>query len=104
MNNPTQMTRNGEILSLQGKINFQTVPGLYKLFNHELVPGINALDCSKVEQCDSSAISLLLAGLRLAHQQQIHLRIQGMNEQLLSLARLYGVETILQAVPGPAVR
>jgi ABC-type transporter Mla MlaB component len=104
MNNSPQMIRNGEMLSLQGRINFQTVPGLYKLFNLELVPGINTLDCSKVEQCDSSAISLLLAGLRLAHQQHIHLQIQGMNEQLLSLARLYEVEALLQPVPDPAVR
>jgi anti-anti-sigma factor len=102
MNNIVQMVRNKDVLTLQGRINFQTVPHLYKQFRDELVPGINTLDCSKVEQCDSSAISLLLAGLRLAHHQDINLRIHGMNEQLLSLARLYDVESILQAGTTPA--
>jgi anti-anti-sigma factor len=103
MNNNVQIISKDDVLTLQGRINFQTVPQLYKQFRLELVPGINALDCSKVEQCDSSAISLLLAGLRLAHQQHINLRIQGMNEQLHSLARLYEVESILQAGTTPPV-
>ncbi len=98
MNMPSnQLVREGEILYLQGQINFQTVTEIYRLFTQELASGITTLDCSKVEQCDSSAISLLLAGRRLALGRKIRLQIRGMNEQLLSLARLYEVETVLQA-------
>jgi ABC-type transporter Mla MlaB component len=92
-----QLTREGEILYLQGQINFQTVTVLYRMFTQEMVSGVSTLDCSKVEQCDSSAISLLLACRRLALGRQIRLQIRGMNEQMLSLARLYEVEAVLQA-------
>ena len=91
-----QLNRSGEILNLHGRINFQTVSSLCKFLKHELVPGITSIDCSKVQECDSSAISLLLASLRLAHHHNIKLQIQGMNEQILSLARMYDVDSILQ--------
>lgn len=97
MNDGGQLNRNGEVLNLHGRINFQTVNSLYTLLKQELVTGVTSLDCSQVEHCDSSAISLLLASLRLAQDQRITLHIQGMNEQILSLARLYDVESILLA-------
>lgn len=97
MSDAGQINRNGEILNLHGRINFQTVSSLYKLLKQELVPGIRSIDCSKVQECDSSAISLLLASLRLARHLNIKLQIQGMNEQILSLARMYDVDSILQA-------
>ncbi len=93
----TQLIRDGETLHLQGKINFQTVTALYKMVTLELVSGVTTLDCIKVEQCDSSAISLLLAGRRLALDRQINLQIRGMNNQILSLAGLYDVEKVLHA-------
>lgn len=95
MNEGGQLDRNGEVLNLHGRINFQTVNSLYTLLKHQLVPGVTRLDCSQVQHCDSSAISLLLASLRLAQEHQIKLHIQGMNEQILSLARMYDVEAIL---------
>ncbi len=95
MNDGGQLNRNGDVLNLHGRINFQTVNSLYTLLKHELVPGVTRLDCSQVQHCDSSAISLLLASLRLAQSQRIKLQIRGMNEQILSLARLYEVESIL---------
>ena len=93
----TRLIRDGETLHLQGQINFQTVTALYKMVTQELVSGVTTLDCSKVEQCDSSAISLLLAGRRLARDRQINLQIRGMNKQILSLAGLYDVEKVLHA-------
>ena len=93
----TRLIRDGETLHLQGKINFQTVTALYKMVTLELVSGVTTLDCIKVEQCDSSAISLLLAGRRLALDRQINLQIRGMNNQILSLAGLYDVEKVLHA-------
>jgi len=93
----TRLIRDGETLHLHGQINFQTVTALYKMVTHELVSGVTTLDCSKVEQCDSSAISLLLAGRRLALNRQINLQIRGMNNQILSLAGLYDVEKVLQS-------
>lgn len=92
-----QLVREGKTLHLYGQINFQTVNALYRLLTQELVTGTTMLDCSKVDQCDSSAISLLLASRRLALGRQISLQIHGMNEQMVSLARLYDVENVLQS-------
>ncbi|OGT84034.1 MAG: hypothetical protein A3G96_00140, partial [Gammaproteobacteria bacterium RIFCSPLOWO2_12_FULL_52_10] len=66
------------------------------IFKRELVPGIEYLDCSKIQECDSTAISFLLACLRMATKLNIRLHIKGMNQQLLSLAKLYEVENMLQ--------
>ena len=83
------------ILQLQGVVNFHSVVPLYEEFERLLAPGVNSLDCQGILNCDSSAISLLLACLRLAKQREINLRIVGVDNQLLSLARLYEVEDLL---------
>lgn len=95
MSDHSRLVREGDALYLLGQINFQTVSGLYQSFRNELNQPVNTLDCSKVEQCDSSAISLLLASRSLAETRQIRLHIRGMNDQMLSLARLYEVESLL---------
>lgn len=95
MNQPGGLVREGNALYLQGKVGFETVNGLYLAFRNELSQGINTIDCTRVIQCDSSAISLLLAGLSLARNQQVRLQIRGMNDQMRSLARLYDVESLL---------
>lgn len=87
-------TDNG-VLQLQGVVNFHSVVPLYEELERLLVPGINNLDCQGILNCDSSAISLLLACRRLAHQREINLRIVGVDNQLLSLARLYEVDELL---------
>ena len=87
-------TRNGT-LQLQGVVNFHTVVPIYEEFERLLGPGVNSLDCRGIRNCDSSAISLLLACRRLAQQRELDLRIEGMGDQILSLAQLYEVEKLL---------
>ena len=96
MNETAKFVRNNQVLQLQGRVNIKTVNGLFRTFRRELVPGIEDLDCSGIQECDSTVISLLLACLRMARKHNISLHIKGMNQQLLSLARLYDVETMLQ--------
>lgn len=95
MSEDSQLVRDGETLYLQGRIDFQSAPPLYRSLKQELTRQIRIIDCNKVEQCDSSAIGLLLAGCRLAESRQIRIEIRGMNEQMHSLARLYEVEPVL---------
>lgn len=95
MNHASQLVREGNTIYLQGQVGFQTVNGLFKTLQHELTPEVNTLDCSRVGTCDSSAISLLLAGRTLAQERKIQLSIRGINDQLQSLARLYEVESLL---------
>ena len=96
MTGPAQLIHSGDgVLQLQGTITFHSVVPLYQECQRLLVPGIRRLDCRGIRQSDSSAISLLLACRRLANSRALNLSIDGMGEQLLSLARLYGVETLL---------
>lgn len=92
MNPDNGISRDGEALFLQGKVGFHTANDIYRAIRQELVtPGITTLDCTRVEQCDSSAIGLLLAALRLADKQGLRLQVRGLTAQMQSLARLYEV-------------
>jgi ABC-type transporter Mla MlaB component len=90
------LARAGNVLKLHGIVNFRTVTGLYNAFKNELSADVNRLDCSGVSECDSAAISLLLACIRLGETQNSRIQVEGMNEQLVSLARLYEVDNLLQ--------
>jgi len=57
------------------------------------------VDFSEVESVDSAAISMLLGWSRAAQRAQRDLRVRNLPEDLLSLARLYGVADLL---PQPA--
>jgi phospholipid transport system transporter-binding protein len=53
------------------------------------------VDWSKVEAVDSAAVSMLLGWTRAAKANQRDLRVANLPENLLSLARLYGVAEML---------
>ena len=55
------------------------------------------IDFAKVEAVDSAAVSLLLCWLRRAQQQNAMLKFSNMPDNLLSLARLYGVAELFPA-------
>ena len=92
----TNLVRSENTLKLQGKVNFQTVGRLYANFKREMDTGIKRLDCTEIDEADSSAVSLLLACSNLAKRCNRDLEITGMGEQLLNLARLYGVNSLIE--------
>lgn len=92
----TQLKRVDNVLLVQGKVNSHTVNNLLVEFKDLFKDDINKIDCSHIEQADSTAISFLLVCLRQAHKQNMELDITGMGEQLLNLASLYGVEQLLE--------
>jgi phospholipid transport system transporter-binding protein len=53
------------------------------------------IDASGLNQFDSSALAVLLAGLREAAQQQHVLQVTGLPAKALALARVYGVQDLL---------
>ncbi len=57
--------------------------------------GALRIDCSKLKDCDSSTLSLLLQGHRLAQAAGRGFEVVGAPAQLAELARLYGVEELL---------
>ena len=54
------------------------------------------VDASAVLQFDSSALAVLLAGLREAAREQHLVHITGLPGKALALARVYGVEDLLE--------
>ncbi len=66
------------------------VQGLQQLNRTDL-----AVDLSQVKTVDSAAVGMLLAWQRAAQSGQSVLQIEHLPENLLSLAKLYGVEEML---------
>jgi phospholipid transport system transporter-binding protein len=83
------------VIALQGHLNMETVPawfatGLQRLAGEDLV-----VDFSRVDSVDSAAVGMLLGWARAAQHSERELRVAGLPESLLSLARLYGVNELL---------
>ncbi len=83
------------VLALSGSLTMETVPALFPAGMAHLASGDVVVDLSGVKLVDSAAVSLLLGWLRAAQRQQRQLRLTGIPEDLLSLARLYGVDRLL---------
>ena len=57
--------------------------------------GDTAIDLSAVQTCDSSAVAAVLAWQREAARAGSKLRLTGLPASLLSLAAVYGVDSLL---------
>ena len=54
------------------------------------------VDASALQQFDSSALAVLLTGLREAAKQHNALTVSGLPDKALALARVYGVQALLE--------
>ena len=54
------------------------------------------VDASALQQFDSSALAVLLTGLREAAKQHNALTVSGLPDKALALARVYGVQDLLE--------
>jgi phospholipid transport system transporter-binding protein len=82
-------------IEIGGRLTIETVPALFEKGVRQLRGGGLCADLSGVEAVDSAAISMLLGWKRAAQSSQHDLRVVGCPEDLLSLARLYGVDDLL---------
>ena len=55
-----------------------------------------SIDASGLQQFDSSALAVLLAGVRDAVNQNHAVRVTGLPAKALALARVYGVQDLLE--------
>ena len=60
-----------------------------------IVQGATTIDLSGLTHFDSSAVSALLAWQRAATEKNVSLELVGLPAGLLSLAKLYSVDTLL---------
>lgn len=89
------ISRAGDCLQVSGRLTMETVNAL---FGTALEPGAKGelrIDLSQVEAVDSAAVSLLLSWLRRSQRGNVALHFLNPPENLLSLARLYGVAEML---------
>ena len=80
---------------VQGNLNIETVPALFETGLQRLAGEELRVDFSQVGSVDSAAVSMLLGWARAAQRVQQVLRVKGLPEDLLNLARLYGVAELL---------
>lgn len=57
------------------------------------------IDASRLTQFDSSALAVLLAGLREAALHQHSIKVSNLPAKALALARVYGVQDLLHLQP-----
>jgi phospholipid transport system transporter-binding protein len=85
----------GEWMVVQGSVNIETVPALFEAGLQQILNDNLQVDFTQVESVDSAAVSLLLGLVRAAQRTRHDFRVKGLPENLLSLARLYGVAEFL---------
>ena len=61
-----------------------------------------SVDASALQQFDSSALAVLLAGMRQAQALGGQLQVQGLPARARSLVQVYGLTDVLQLPPMPA--
>ena len=93
-----------EVLALDGALSFETLPDVLKASQaftaRENLPDRLTIDFAAVDAVDSSAVALLLEWRRQAAKLGRTLEFVNLPENLLALARLYGVEDLIAAAPG----
>jgi phospholipid transport system transporter-binding protein len=85
----------GEWMVVNGNLNIETVPALFETGLRHLAGEELRVDFSQVGSIDSAAVSMLLGWARAAQRTRQVLHVKGLPEDLLNLARLYGVAELL---------
>ncbi|MBK9132386.1 MAG: STAS domain-containing protein [Gammaproteobacteria bacterium] len=86
-------------LSVNGELNFSTVPALLERGAALLAgrAGAVRLDLGGVTRADSAGLALLIEWLRVARRNRASIEIRNMPAQLRAIARVSGLDAILPA-------
>ncbi|MBI3903688.1 MAG: STAS domain-containing protein [Nitrosomonadales bacterium] len=87
--------RDGDRLQVSGRLTMDTVTALHGVALQPDGDGALEIDLAQVEAVDSAAVSLLLSWLRRAQRDNVQLSFFHVPDNLLSLARMYGVAEML---------
>lgn len=87
-------------MEMQGHLDVHTVPGIFATGLKHLASEDLQVDFSRVETVDSAAVAMLLGWTRAALREKRALHLVGLPDDLLSLARLYGVDELLPVERG----
>ena len=89
------ITHSGDKVQLAGPLTQQTVKALFDRGLEMAGKSVLEVDLSQVDVVDSSGVSLMLTWLRQAQRNNVNLRFSHIPDNLMSLARLYGVAAML---------
>lgn len=89
------LSDDGRCLRLTGKISFGNAAQLYLRLRSVLKEPVEKIDCSAVQEADSTALALLLVALHLTQRREDKLKIVGLSAKLQSLADVYGIASLL---------
>jgi phospholipid transport system transporter-binding protein len=96
-------TPRDEVLALDGALSFETLPDVLRASaayaSRADLPDQLTIDFAGIDAVDSSAVALLLEWRRQAARLGKQLRFVNLPENLVALARLYGVEELIAAGP-----
>lgn len=87
--------RSGGRMQVAGEVTMMTANALFKEGFKTPENGSMVVDFSRLEKVDSSAVSLMLFWLREAKRGKVSLHFENVPDNLLSLAKLYGVAGLL---------
>ena len=79
----------GDTLALSGELDQDVLLPLWEI--REAVKGITSIDLSRVSRVDTGGLALLLHLIDLAKKQGNNVTLQGVNDKVYTLAKLYNL-------------
>lgn len=89
------MRRDGARAVVSGPVTLSNVRALLEEGRGHINAGVRTIDLGEVTELDSSLLAVLLAWQRDAREAKFKLAVEHLPEGLETIARLYGVETLL---------
>ncbi|ABB67690.1 conserved hypothetical protein [Shigella boydii Sb227] len=80
----------GDTLALSGELDQDVLLPLWEM-REEAVKGITCIDLSRVSRVDTGGLALLLQLIDLAKKQGNNVTLQGVNDKVYTLAKLYNL-------------
>ncbi len=90
------MRRDGQVLILEDDLTLEHARRLLGMGSEAIAQGVTEIDFARAGKVDSSALSLMLAWRRRAQAAGTRLGFRNVPDSLMSLAKLYGVDTLLR--------
>lgn len=91
--------RDGQRIVVSGPVTLANAAQVLAEGRQHLAEGARSVDLAEVSEMDSALLALALAWLRDARAGNYPLAFANLPEALRTIARLYGVETLLTAAP-----
>ena len=87
--------RDGTRMVVGGPVTLANVRGVVEEGQRQLDEGVRTVDLAEVSDMDSSLLAALFAWLRHARKQEYDIGFVNLPESLRTIARLYGVDSLL---------